>query len=492
MQNVETLPRKLLVFPASLALWAAIAVLMGGAFAITGLAGIFVSAALASWVLFGALAAKFPTAAMGVAIWCLGLAPFNWGLETGVIPKLFGDEALLLLYLASFPFLYLFTKRSWQPGFGGLYLLLAVLLCTQALSFAAGIDLIAFRNFVETCVLGALLLVLFLQESSNSNPEAITKFVVGVTVTVAALSVVERIVQRNPIMEQDPLYLSPELARITEGVYRPYVTFFHPSEAGTFMALGVPFAVRVWLERKSWLAFMGLLTLAAGLFVNATRGVWVGVLIAGLLELRNALLLISATVPIAALGGWIGYAVFKNTPFMQRAADPEDLFSRLEMWRIAGKIFLAHPLLGVGHMQFGAVYLDYVRELSNYAHFDISTVFVADNMFITTIAEHGFLGVASLVAFLLFIGHLLRNLRKKLQRSGDGARAAFVRCCELALVIYVVSGCFADVQQFTKATKLTFILIGLGLAEGVRQAPSHGSAAMTEHTSEPAVRRQEA
>ena len=245
----------------SLVIWATAALLLGCTFALAGLASIYVAIAFAAVFVFAAVVARYPAPVMGAAIWFLALFPFSWGIQTGVVPKFFGDESLLLLYLAVFPFLYLFTERLWRHGFGTLYIVLVVFVFTQALPFTVAKDLVAWRNFCETYVLGALLCVLFLQESFNSDAEPVATSIVWVTLIIALMSIVERIVQRNPIMEHsiDILYLSPEIARITEGVYRPYTTFFHPSEAGTFMALGVPFAVRKWVQRKSWFSLLVLL-----------------------------------------------------------------------------------------------------------------------------------------------------------------------------------------------------------------------------------------
>jgi hypothetical protein len=451
---------------------------MGAVLAVTGEAGIFVLLAMAFVGVFGALAAKFSTPVMGIAISCLGLVPFSWGLQTGVLPKLFGDEVLLLLYLAVFPFLYLFTARRWHHGFRPLYLLLAVFICAQALSFAVATDLVAFRNFLETFVLGSVLLVVVLQEASNNEPERMGNFVVALTVVIAMLSIAERIIQRNPVMENsNDLYISAQLVQITEGVYRPYVSFFHPSEAGTFMALGAPFAVRAWMQQRTWLSFVSVSIVAAGLFVNATRGVWVGVFVAALLALltvRKAWLWLCAAVPFVAIGAWIGYMAFETSPFMKRLTDSTDLYERFEFWKIAYRIFVAHPLIGVGHMQFKDVYLDYVKDLGSWTYFDISKVFVADNMFLTTIVEHGIVGLAALIAVLVFLAVLLRRARRCLQVAGLTRGVSFVRCSELALAIYVVTGCLADVHLFTKATKFVFILTALGLAEGARRAVKAG------------------
>jgi hypothetical protein len=409
---------------------------------------------------------------MSAAVCCLGLYPFSWGLQTGVVPKLFGDEVILILYLAAFPFLYLLGARAWRSGFGKLYISLFGFVFLQALSFLGSArDLVAIRNFLETFVLGSLLLVLFLQEGSNSSVEPVGASIVAVTTVIAALSFVELIVQRNPIMEHstDIFYLSPELARITEGVYRPYVSFFHPSETGTFMALGAPFAIRFWMRRKDWLSTAVLVIIASGLIVNATRGVWVGVTIGVLILFRRARALFAAAVAAAVVIGMIAYLGFGSTPFFQRLTDPNNLYSRFEYWRLAVRIFLAHPMVGVGHMQFKTVYLNYVQDLSNVAQFDIAKVSVVDNMYLTTLVEHGFIGLSALLGLLIASWRLMADRRQELVARGLLVPASFVRCSEVALWTYAVTGFFADVNQFTKATKLVLILVGLGLAAGFKQ-----------------------
>ncbi len=433
----------------------------------SGPVSIFVSAALASLIVFAALAGKFPVPIMGIAIAWLALCPYTWGLQTGLFFRLFADESPMLLYLMAFPLLYLFARRSWQHGFSSLYGVLTILVCTQALSFLSGADLFAYRTFLSTFFMGPLLLVVFLQEGSNSNPEALARPIVWVTVLIAALSVVERVVQRNPFAEHSPLYISAELVRIAGGTYRPYVSFFHPSEAGTFMALGAPFASCACLQRKSWLSFLGLAIVAAGLLVNATRGAWFGVFVAALLALmtlRNAWLWLSAMIPVGVIAGWIGYLGLKDSPFMMRLINPVDLYIRFDTWAIGAKIMLAHPLLGVGPMNFTKAYADYVNGDSN--------VFTADNIFVSTMVENGLLALFGVLLFFVFAAVLLRKYRTTLSNSGMATKARFVRCVELALMSYIAIGCFADIQHFRKVTPYLFILVGLGLAEGARSSPS--------------------
>lgn len=457
---------------ASVAVWTAIALLVGCVLTLTGLPGVYAALALALLVVFGVVAAHYPTPVLAAGIWCLGLCPFIWGLQTGVLPKLFGDESLLLLYLAVSPFLYLFTARLPCPGFHGLYVVLALYVFTQALSFPiAPLDLVAFRNFLETAILGAMLLVLFLNEAANSEPETIGTTIVWLTTVIAALSIVERIAQRNPIMEHvgaDPLYFSSQIVQLTEGVYRPYVSFFHPSEAGTFMALGLPFALRNWVRWRSAASVMVLAVIAGGLLVNDTRGAWVGAAVAVLLSGRSVWKALTGLVVTGAVATGIAYFFFGNTAFTRRLTDPDNLYGRFEYWKAALRAFAGHPWLGLGHMQFQQVYLSYVQDLSNTVRMDFANIYAVDNMYVTTLVENGLLGFIALIGLLLYIAFLLRQYRKELEICGLSAQASFIQCSELALAAFAVSGFFADVELFTKATKYFFILVGLGLAAGAR------------------------
>jgi len=456
---------------ASVAVWTTIALLVGSVLTLTGLSGVYAALALALLVVFGVAAAHYPAPVMAAGIWCLGLCPFVWGLETGVLPKLFGDESLLLLYLAVSPFLYLFTARLPCPGFNRLYVVLALYVCTEALSFAiAPTDLVAYRNFLHTAILGAMLLVLVLNEAANSEPEKIGRAIVWVTTVIAALSIVERILQRNPIMEHGTteFYMSAQVVQISEGVYRPYVSFFHPSEAGTFMALGLPFALRNWVRRRSAAAVMVLAVIAGGLLVNDTRGAWAGAAVAVLLSGRNVWKVLTKLVLTGAVGAGTTFFFLGNTPFMRRLTDPDNLYGRFEYWKAALQAFADHFWLGVGHMQFPQVYLSYMQDLSNTVRMDITKVYAVDNMYLTTLAENGLLGFIALIGLLVYIAVLLRQYRKELEICALSAEASFVRCSELALAAYAVSGVFADVNLFAKVTKYFFILMGLGLAAGAR------------------------
>jgi O-antigen ligase len=454
--------------------WAITALLLGCALAFTGVVGLYVLLVVAAVIVFAGVALRFPVFTLSASMWALALVPFSWGITTGILPKIFGDEVLLLLYFVVLPVLYLSQSRTWKPSVPYLYLALGLFLLAQSLSLLVGTDLVAFRNFLETDFLGPFLLLLYLQESANTSKiELLASSIVWLTVTIAALSVVERVAQRNPFVEHIPgfVYLSPTIAALTNGVYRPYVSFFHPSDAGTFMGFGVPFALRRWSLTRSNFSLLLIAIIAAGIFVNATRGVWVAIAVATLLLARKPLLILLTAIPVASFGAAIAYAVFHSAPFMQRLTDPNNLYSRLVYWGLAIEVFFSHPIFGVGHLQFRNVYLNYVHDLSNVAHFDIAKIFAIDNMYLTTLVEHGLAGFLSLVGMLIFFGVSLRSLRKRLLAANLPVLASFVRAAQLTLVVCIVAGCFADIDQFTKCTKFFFIIMGLAFGIGARYLP---------------------
>jgi hypothetical protein len=463
-----------------LAAWMTCALILGIVGALAGLPFFYALITIAALVIFASVVAQFPSKVMVASVWALALCPFSYGIETGFLPKIFGDEMLLLLYLAVLIPVYLVSQRAWQSGLG-MYLWGVVLFVAfQCISLFVGTDLIAFRNFLETDILGGMLLVLFMQETSNADcDESFANGIIWLTVVIAVLSALERGFQRNPILERLELetgflYFSPQIIALTEGVYRPYVTFFHPSETATFMAMGIPFAVRAWLLRRCWLRMIPVLLIAAGLFVNATRGVWVAVAVSLLLLARRPILIVVSAIPALGIGGFVAYLVLRSTPFMQRLSDLNNLLARFVYWQLGFDVFADNKLLGIGHMQFQKVYLDYVHDLNDAVHVDIKQIYVMDNMYLTTLVEHGALAFIALIVFIVITARMLSHYRSKLLAAGLLREASLLRATQLVLAIYALSGFFADVHQFTKASKFFFILIGFGIGTGHRSLSKLG------------------
>ncbi len=461
-------------------LWCALAVVLGIGLVVAGIPSLYFISAIAAIGAFAAIAARVPNYVTVASLVALILVPYFMGVTNGVLPKLFADETLLLLYVAACPALYLFGVRSWKPGFSSLYWLLILYLGLESASFYVSVrDLIALRNFAETCGLGAILLVLFLQESANNRGEqAVAETIVWITVIIAIASVAERIYQKNPLLEQysesispnvlSPIYLSPLIVRLAGGAYRPYASFFHPSEAGTFMAMSIPFVISRWKKDPGIVSALFGLCVVAGLLVNATRGAWVAAALVTMVMVRNTWKIIAVLLPTSATGGAVAFIFFHDSPFMQRITDPNNFLARFVYWRLGWSVFMDHPILGVGHMQFITVYLGYVADVADNLRIDLNQVGVLDNIYLTSLAEHGVIGFAGLVCLFIFLAVQLHRSKAELSRRADSVGASFVLCTQLALGAYVVSGCFADVTLFTKVTKYLFILVGISLGIGAK------------------------
>jgi len=193
-------------------------------------------------------------------------------------------------------------------------------------------------------------------------------------------------------------------------------------------------------------------------------------------------MLVVYTIPAVSLGGFLAYVALKSTPFMQRLSDANNLLGRFIYWQLGAEVFSDNKTLGVGHMQFQDVYLNYVRDRSEIAQISISQIRVIDNIYLTTLAEHGVVGFVGLIALFISTGVLLKRFRKKLLDLGLVRQASLIQATQLVLVVYVVSGFFADVNEFTKVTKFFFILVGFGLGSAIRslRANEYGKAKITD------------
>lgn len=431
--------------------------------------GFFLSA-----LLTGALAllllGRYQRPILGLAIILLGTAPWYWGVDIGALPKVFADEGLFLLYGGYLMLAFIGLKQ--KPFFTGEPLVTAALLTMigiQSLSFFFNdTSYIAVRNYLETYVFGALLYFIFLNETNENNLDFITNAIVLTAAVLALGMIVEWAVSYNPIMAhaKDTLYLSPELSRITGNVYRPYATFFHPSEGGTFLAMCLPFVYsKAMTSRKlwGWQTLLVVLVLGA-IVINYTRGVWLAVGLSAFIfirPLRRPLLYL--TLPAIGFGVLIT-AAYQDLPFVRRLFDPSNLLARTFYWDVALDVFKQSPLIGIGHMNFKNVYLDFVRNLAPGVQFDVYQVFVADSTYLSTLVEFGLLGLASIAGFWCIAIGRLRRLYVRLTVQPNEAYRNLALCCMQGISIYILAGLLADVHQFTKTTKLVFILLGIGFS----------------------------
>jgi putative inorganic carbon (HCO3(-)) transporter len=142
--------------------------------------------------------------------------------------------------------------------------------------------------------------------------------------------------------------------------------------------------------------------------------------------------------------------------------------SRVKLWKVGLKMFVDHPLVGVGPQNFR-----YVRANQYASVEDIGRMYVAHSIYIQTLAELGLPGIVLLVAVCGFYVRLNGLTRKQLViERGDSARQSFEYCLaqglDLSLVGYLVSGTFVSVLYYPHLWILLGLCVGLHAAGAKR------------------------
>lgn len=173
----------------------------------------------------------------------------------------------------------------------------------------------------------------------------------------------------------------------------------------------VPFLYLYWRVEtgkfRRLLLILSLLACVAGIFLSLSRGGMLTLVLEfGLIVLftiqnkkqRVIWLLLLVLSGVAAVGyQWMARAAQGESYTYEDAED-----SRIELWKAAKNMALAHPLLGVGSRRFP----EYSRDYFDLSHDQFGKV--AHNTYLEIIATSGLLG---LVPFLLMIRSMVRALK---------------------------------------------------------------------------------
>ncbi len=415
------------------------------------------------------------------SIIALGLSPFFFSIDISILPTVFVDEIVFIFLVICFIIVYfIFRSRPFHLGDNWIaFFLLFLVISHSPTFFLYPVEIGPLRNFVETYVWGLILFYLFLNEANRNNVDTVITMIVVVTLILSAFTIFEKLAEINPVLDLfDNVaffremkgaggykYFSPEKVRMARGFYRPYTTFFHPSEAGTFIGMGLPFVL--YKFRRS---AKGLIVLLAGfvltaIILNFTRGVWMALTLSLLIFYKPTRKLAFFLVLPGALLVTILWVFWGDSPFMRRLLDPTNIYARFFYWDVASKIFKKYFLLGIGHMRYKEVYLDFVRTIGPNMTIDVREVFVADNMLITTLIEHGLFGLVSLILFVTTAMAKLKSWYHRLSvTENKKANSQLILACMFAMSVYLGAGLLADVHQFTKVTRLFFIIMGIGFS----------------------------
>lgn len=278
--------------------------------------------------------------------------------------------------------------------------------------------------FVKFVLPGPILYFLFKNEFPLSKNKKAFLALFGVfALIVAGFAVVEFILDRNLIFEKliyNAFYLFFLFQR------RAMATQSVPQVLGVFLGALLPLFFEAFIaeRRKKQRLIAGIMTITigAGVFVTFTRGVFLAVLAASLFYAffknrkmwRHIILIFVTLVLFSTLitkfnpTSRVGAVFFRFSIGML-----VDSNSRANNWKIALQMAKDHPFAGVGLAQFRSYYGFYNPEIKrDYAK-------IADNMYLTILAEGG---VIVFLSFVFFIYILMRDAVKyiRAKRSDSG------------------------------------------------------------------------
>jgi len=266
-----------------------------------------------------------------------------------------------------------------------------------------------------------------------------------------------------------------------------FSTLGNPNHLAGYIAIVLPTCLIVGLRGRSRLvkAAVGLLVavLIAELLQTAARGAWVATIASALVlvvalwpEIRRRPLVPALGAAVAVLGAT---AIFILGGAHYIGGKISDLFNssgrssvgqRFDMWSASLHIGLNHPITGTGPDSFVYVFPRY--ENASWVK-NLGFTYAADgahDIFMNTLADKGFVGLAILVALVAYVGlrgvGALRRLRAVERSGGRGAEDATAKRMMLAavtagLVAYVVQAVF-NVQQIALSFSW-WLLLGLFL-----------------------------
>ena len=222
------------------------------------------------------------------------------------------------------------------------------------------------------------------------------------------------------------------------------------------MLVLIPLAIGTLLNERG--RTLKLVAAAAGFFafsavlLTFSRGAAVTLLTLGvaalairLIRLRSALPLVALTlvaVLVVAPGFFARTAsLTETTAALTEGRDTTDLsiLGRLTLNLAAVRMFVEHPILGVGVANYVELSVDYANPLGM-RHF--SSPFRAHNLYLEVAAETGLLGLATFLALLAYLLSQLWRCRLAALASRRPEHARTAAAMLFALLAYLVSAAF--------------------------------------------------
>jgi len=182
---------------------------------------------------------------------------------------------------------------------------------------------------------------------------------------------------------------------------RIYFPLANPNILAGFLVITIPLMIRMlWTQRiLKCLSPLLLLSSFIILYFTYSRGGILGVIGAilflffiNLKNIKQSNRYILILIPCGLLIGGVLLIIY-NSIFLPQGARLDGIFERLHIWKYSWRMFLDHPILGVGLGAYPNIYFNYKQEVEWYFH--------SHNIFIQHACEVGIIGLLSFIWLLI-------------------------------------------------------------------------------------------
>ena len=169
--------------------------------------------------------------------------------------------------------------------------------------------------------------------------------------------------------------------------------------------------------------------------------------------LGNKIIVAVAFISIASIALWIGYEpLVKRFQLTREGAQEYSVVTRVEYWRASWRMFLDHPVCGVGLGAFPAIYPSYGRSSAKYERLEQT-----HNDYLQLLTDAGLIGAALGLWFLFEILRVARRQWAMLTDARSQDRAIIIGGYAAVLGLLIHS--FIDFNLQIAANALLFLVV---------------------------------
>lgn len=461
----------------------AIGLVIGGiAWFLVSRAGFDTVLALAGMIVVGTIVSYFAwrNLVVLVCIWLFSMSGFRafFLLPMPLMPDLSLERVITIWLVILFAFRLIMRRDTLRGPW-----LLDVVLLLHTLYIAANVMYIGHRESLHHWALSSLSpLIGYMLGKQITSRDSDVRFVYLFLFVVMIYYFVQSIAQKFSL---NFLIWPPGILDLYQGAWpygRSRGPFLHPPLFGQVMAMVLPFQFYLYFRMRSvagraWV-LLAIVLGVFGLLYTYTRAPWIaaaaGLLTLGLLRpgYRQLLGGMGLVVVITAALGLLQLA--GSDLLAERVSNTASISSRLAAFSGALRMWLDHPLFGIGWFNWHDVYPDYIRgeEIPFYGYISrhIARYAVIHDMYLGRLAEEGIVSIVLLTAALLLFWRRFRQLWGQVHES-DWLNRDGLATIAAVFVVYAVGGAAIDFRYFDLVNVIPYFLGGIMMGYRVSAHP---------------------